>query len=198
MNGIAARVSTVFARTLLASTLRRDASGILRPRTLRAAAASVGAIAMLGITGCTAAVPMEAAPDAANPTCAEVSVRLPDAIDDLELRQTDAQATGAWGDPALVLLRCGVEVPGPSTLRCVTIDGVDWLVDDSVEEYGTFTTYGRDPAVQVVVDHDTSDSNALNALAGAVGGIPADGACTTAEDVLGGGDAVLIPEAPAE
>ncbi|MEY2848539.1 MAG: hypothetical protein RI885_1204 [Actinomycetota bacterium] len=143
------------------------------------------------LAACTTAVPMTAASDAANPDCAEISVRLPDAIDELALRDTDAQATGAWGSPALVLLTCGVEVPGPTTLRCITIDGVDWIVDDTDPDVGVFTTYGRDPATRVVVDHDTSDSNALNALADAVGSLPAEGGCTNPEDFTTGDDAVL-------
>jgi len=143
------------------------------------------------LAGCTAAVPMQAAEDTTNPVCAEIVVRLPDDIDGHERRETDAQGTGAWGDPAVILLTCGVAVPGPSTQRCVTIDGVDWLVDDSEEGRGVFTTYGRDPAVQVVVDLVTSDSNALNALANSVGYSPVVGACTSPEDATIDDDAVL-------
>lgn len=146
---------------------------------------------LLGLAGCTAAVPMAAADDATNPDCAEIIVRLPDTIDELALRETDAQATGAWGNPALILLTCGVEVPAPSTLRCITIESVDWIVDDTDPDIGVFTTYGRDPATRVVVDHETSDSNALNAISDAVGSIPAEGGCTDAEDYTTGDDAVL-------
>lgn len=146
-------------------------------RTRLASVALVGALSLL-LVGCAAVVPMAPADDAANPLCAEISVRLPDAIDGLPKRETNAQATGAWGSPALVLLTCGVPVPAPSTDRCVTIDGVDWLVNDTDPKRGVFTTYGRDPAVRVVVDHVTSDSNALNALANAVRANPAEGACT--------------------
>ena len=128
-------------------------------------------------------MPMAAAEDAANPRCAEVSVRLPDDIDGHAKRTTDAQATGAWGSPAIILLTCGVAVPGPSPLRCITIAGVDWLVDDSDPDVGVFTTYGRDPAIRVVVDHVTSDSNALNAVSPAIAVNPADGGCTNPEDV---------------
>lgn len=142
--------------------------------------------ALLLLTGCAATVPMKPADNATNPLCAEIIVRLPDAIDELEKRETDAQATGAWGTPAQVLLTCGVPVPAPSELRCVTISGVDWLVDDSNPERGVFTTYGRDPATQVVVDEEISDSGALYALTDAVSSIPESRECTTPEDPLGG------------
>ena len=60
------------------------------------------------------------AKDAANPACAPMMVALPDTIGDAKLRKTNSQATAAWGDPSLVILRCGVNVPGPTTDRCVT------------------------------------------------------------------------------
>jgi len=160
----------------------------------RVATAAAILVAAGSVAGCASAVPMQPADDAANPACAEIVVRLPDDIDSHGLRETDAQATGAWGDPAVILLTCGVEVPGPSTQRCITIDGVDWLVDDSDEDLGVFTTYGRDPAVQVVVDLVTSDSNALNALAASVGTTELTGACTDPQDASTGDDAVLRPQ----
>ncbi|MCY7325853.1 MAG: DUF3515 domain-containing protein [Microbacteriaceae bacterium] len=163
---------------------------------MRGPVAKAAAVLLIlgSVAGCTAAVPMQAPEDAANPVCAEIVVRLPEDIDGHERRETDAQGTGAWGDPAVILLTCGVAVPGPSTQRCVTIDGVDWLVDDSEEGRGVFTTYGRDPAVQVVVDLVTSDSNALNALANSVGYSPVVGACTSPEDATIDDDAVLRPQ----
>lgn len=153
------------------------------PRLL---AAALIPVALLVLSGCAPIVPLTAAPDAANPECAEVVVRLPEAIDANAKRETDAQGTGAWGDPAAVLLRCGVPVPGPSTLLCVTLKGIDWLRDDSTAPNYVFTTYGRDPAVEVVVDGDVaSGTNALIALSNAVGSIPATRACTNPDDVLG-------------
>lgn len=148
--------------------------------------AALLAAALLGLTACAPIVPLTPADDAGNPGCAEVIVRLPDAIDDNLKRETDAQGTGAWGNPATVLLRCGVAVPGPSALLCVTLEGIDWLRDDSAAPNYVFTTYGRDPAVEVIVDGDkASGTNALVTLSNAVGSIPATGACTNPDDVLG-------------
>lgn len=156
------------------------------PTTRRAWAGLAATAALLTLNGCAAAVPMTAAPDAAAAECADVTVRLPEAIDDLERRETDAQATGAWGAPASVFLHCGVEVPGPSTLPCFTVRGIDWLRDDADAPTFAFTTYGREPAVRVVVDSTASSGTAaLVAVANAVGTIPADRQCTAAEDVLG-------------
>lgn len=123
---------------------------------------------------------MTPAKGANDPACAEVSVRLPDTVDGQQRRWTDAQATGAWGNPTTVLLTCGLEAPGPSTLACQTVDNVDWLIDDSEAPHYRFTTFGRSPAVEVYLDYDeVSGRDVLNALATAVKTLPTDGrSCT--------------------
>lgn len=139
----------------------------------------------MALTGCAPTVSLEPAPDAANPGCAEVIVRLPDTVDNKPYRYTDAQGTGAWGDPAAVLLRCGVPVPGPTTLPCVTVRGVDWIRDDADAPVFVFTTYGRDPAVEVIVDSDAaSGTNSLMNLANAVGVLPKATECVDPDDVF--------------
>ncbi|OUD85918.1 hypothetical protein BC477_16025 [Clavibacter michiganensis subsp. michiganensis] len=77
-------------------------------------------------------VSLEAAPDATDPLCADVVVHLPATLGTAPLRETDAQGTGAWGDPqSTVILRCGVATPGPTTDACISYDDVDWVEDDS-------------------------------------------------------------------
>jgi hypothetical protein len=151
----------------------------------RAAIAAVVPLTLL-LAACAPTVTLTPAPEAADPLCAEITVRLPDAIEDLPQRETDAQSTSAWGSPeSAVLLRCGVEIPGPSTLPCFTVKGVDWLRDDTNAPTFVFTSYGRDPAVEVVVDAEiTSGTSALVAIANAVGSLPAERECIAAEDVL--------------
>jgi hypothetical protein len=152
----------------------------------------VALLAILG--GCATIVPLEPADDAANPACAEVIVRLPDTVAGLDMRETNAQGTGAWGEPANILLRCGVAVPDPTaSLPCVTApeNGIDWLRDDSDAPNFVFTTYGRDPAVQVIIDSDgdpdvegdeVSGFEALNELAAAVSQIAPDRFCVGLSD----------------
>ncbi|WP_396641228.1 DUF3515 family protein [Microbacterium sp.] len=149
-----------------------------RPLVLSAAVVVSAAL----LSGCTSPVAMQPAPSANDPLCAEVSVRLPETLDGKERRQTDAQATGAWGDPAAVLLTCGIEPPGPTTLPCSTVDGVDWIIEDLGDFRFRVTTFGRTPAVELYLDTnvDTGVSSAvvLEALASSVGRLPIDGACT--------------------
>ncbi|MEI5583119.1 MULTISPECIES: DUF3515 family protein [unclassified Agromyces] len=148
------------------------------------AAVSVAVVAVPLLASCARPVPFEAAADAADPDCAAVVVRLPDVVAGQEARETDAQGTGAWGTPASVLLRCGVEPPGPTTLRCVSVDEVDWIIDESDAPRYRFTTYGRTPAVEVVVDNDVvAGTTAIADVSAAVAVIEADGGCTDLEDV---------------
>ncbi len=156
---------------------------------LRRLASVLGVLAILVLSGCAGTVHLEPADDANNPLCAEVTVRLPQAIADQERRWTDAQATGSWGDPVSVLLSCGVTVPGPTAeLQCVTLEGIDWLVDESEAPMMRMTTYGRDPAVQVYVDTERLSSNEVlsnPSLVSALRMIPAERACTAPNTIEG-------------
>lgn len=118
------------------------------PRSRRLAALA-GAVALTALlAGCSTTVHLEPAADANNPACADVSVLLPETVGDLDRVWTDAQATGAWGEPTVVL-RCGVEPPAPSALVCTTLGGVDWLVLEQETERQRLVTYGREPAIEV-------------------------------------------------
>ncbi|MDJ0337263.1 DUF3515 family protein [Cryobacterium sp. PH31-O1] len=158
----------------------------LLPRSapLRSVAVVTVLAGSLLLAGCAAAVPLTPAADATNVACADVIVHLPSTVADQAMRETNAQATGAWGDPAAVLLHCGVTVPAPTTLPCLNINGVDWIEDDSDAPTYRYTTYGRDPAIEIVIDSEAvSGSTALIDVANAVGYVPLTGACIGAEDV---------------
>jgi hypothetical protein len=157
--------------------------------TLRLTA--IAALALV-LTGCAQSVALRPADDAANPQCADVITRLPETVADFPQRSTNAQATGAWGSPADVLLYCGVPVPDPtSALTCVTVDGIDWLRDPEDDPNFTFTTYGRDPAISVIVNSEAvSGGTALTDLSTAISIIPADRACVTPDQILEGGEPV--------
>ncbi len=169
------------SRRVLATVLSRR-----RPAAL-AAAALTAALAGLSLTGCAPTVIVEPAADAQNPKCAEVMLRLPDEVSGEEQRTTSSQGTTAWGDPSLAVLRCGVTPPGPTTDLCVSVEGVDWI-SHPAEESGTwrFTSYGRTPAVEVLVDRkQESGANVLAAVSPALQAIPAEAECVGAQDVEG-------------
>jgi hypothetical protein len=154
------------------------------PRTL----AILGAVIALaaGLTGCTNAVSMSAAPSANAAACAAVQVRLPATVDSkFDLRNTNAQATAAWGDPEVAIYHCGVAVPTVSDLPCFSQGGVDWIRDDRGDQV-VYTTFGRSPAAQVVVDSTKTTSSVVQELSDAVSSLPKDGhECLDPADVQG-------------
>lgn len=125
------------------------------------------------------------APHAPDPQCASVVLALPQDLDAGERRTTSSQATAAWvpdegGEP--IVLRCGVEPPGPTTDPCMEVelaDGttIDWVAVEH-EESGewVFTTYGRDPAVEVTIPPG-QPSSILVDVAPAVAQTPATRTC---------------------
>ena len=154
-------------------------------KTLRrtVAAFAVSGPAVRALSACSPAVDVTAANDAANPACAPMMVALPDKIGDAGLRKTNSQATAAWGDPSQVILRCGVNVPGPTTDRCVTVNDIDWVIKEG-DPYYTLTTYGREPATEILMDPDKiSSATVLADLAAAAGKIKATRQCIGQEDL---------------
>lgn len=150
-------------------------------------AATLGAVLLLA--GCAPIVALQPADDANNPDCAAVIVRLPETVGGLALRQTDAQSTAAWGEPDSVLLFCGVDVPAASELPCID-KGIFWLRDDSEDTVWKFTTFGRDPAITVIVDRDIASGPGvvLEDLENAVSFTPENGLqCTDTEETVTGG-----------
>jgi hypothetical protein len=145
---------------------------------------SLALVLLLG--GCTSAVPLQPTEGANDPACAEVMVRLPDSVTGLARRSTNAQSTAAWGDPAGVILRCGLPETGPSELPCFSVNGIDWLRDDSQAPIYTFITFGRSPATELVVDSDAASGiDSVTAVGTAVGAISATSKCLSSEDVFG-------------
>lgn len=133
-----------------------------------------------GLAACESVASVDAAPDAANPLCAEMMVVLPEVIGDAERRPTSSQATSAWGDPSQVVLRCGVEVPGPTTDPCVSVNDVDWIAHEGTDGIWTLTTYGRTPATEIIMDPQViPSSTVLATLSDAASRIPAEKQCVS-------------------
>jgi hypothetical protein len=149
----------------------------------RRIAVPFAASALLVLTACSPAVTLTEAPDANNPACAPMMVALPDTLAGAPRRTTTSQATAAWGEPSAVVLRCGVKVPGPTTDKCVTVNGVDWIFKEGDPAW-TMTTYGRHPATEVVLNpNDISSATVFAELSAAAAKIPAKGGCVGADDV---------------
>ncbi len=114
----------------------------------------IGALAALSwvSTGCSSAikvVPFEGAD--ANAACMQIAEQWPTTVGGQSARVTavDSDTVAAWGNPAIIA-RCGAPILGPTTDQCLDIAGIDWVavtLDDGVR----FTSFGRDPALEVLV-----------------------------------------------
>jgi hypothetical protein len=124
---------------------------------------------------CTPAVSVDVAPHAADPVCASVVLALPAELAQFGHLNTTSQATAAWGDPAApIVLRCGVDLLPPTTDKCVTATdstgtSVDWVAveghpDADTKARWTFTTYGREPAVEVTVPPEVTSAGSTSFL----------------------------------
>lgn len=123
--------------------LRRSLAHLLIPAALAIAAA-----------GCASPLIVDPAPYAADPDCARVMLAVPEVVGGLDYGETSSQATGSWGDEFPLVMRCGVEPPGPTTEPCVAVgttgESVDWLVIDDGDRW-LAVSFGRSPAVELAV-----------------------------------------------
>lgn len=155
-----------------------------RRRLLRVSTLLITAVTAL--TACSGGVAsVEPAPHAADPECAEVMLAMPEVIGEHPQRETDSQGTSVWGSPSRVVVRCGVEPPGPSPEHCVNADGVDWLALEEDSADWRLISYGREPAVEVLLDvEEVPSSTVMLALAGAVERVEQSRECTSTEQEI--------------
>lgn len=165
---IGARHSPVFVRL---------ARGVRSARSVGIAALASGAIVL---TGCSSAIEVTAPPAADSPACDAAAAHWPSEVAGQEPTATDPthSAVRAWGDPAIVV-RCGVSALGPTEDPCVVVDDIDWVAEE-LDDGTRLTTFGRDPALEVLVP-DAYDPAALllPAFTDAAGALPRnERACT--------------------
>ncbi|MFC7491746.1 MULTISPECIES: DUF3515 family protein [unclassified Knoellia] len=114
---------------------------------------ALGATAVLMLSGCSSAVEIEPAPLADGEVCRAVASAWPADVGDQARRDvSDASAGAAYGDPAIIA-RCGVPPLGPTTDDCIEVDGMGWVAQQ-LSDGTRFTTFGRDPAIEVLIPSD--------------------------------------------
>ncbi len=162
----------------------------------------IAASAALALAGCAGSVHLGPGPYAPDPGCGRVIQALPSRISELSEVSTTAQSTVAWGTAgAAVTLRCGVEPPPPTDDRCIGVMGgdgvqIDWINPEAGSDLEpetarveggawAFITYGRTPAIEVVVPATVAmePADVLVAIGSAVNLAPADRACVSFTDV---------------
>lgn len=104
------------------------------------------------LAGCSGAVEVGAPDRADDPACADVA--WPESVGGHEQVATDPEApwVAAWGDPAIIA-RCGLPPLEPTTLECVAVNDVDWIVRE-LDDGMALITYSTDPAIEVLVPSD--------------------------------------------
>lgn len=111
---------------------------------------ALGATAVVALSGCSSAVEIAPTPLATGAVCRAVSAAWPAEAGGNERREvSDAGAGAAYGDPAIIA-RCGVPALAPTTEDCIEVDGMGWVAQP-LSDGTRFTTFGRDPAIEVLV-----------------------------------------------
>ena len=103
-----------------------------------------------GLLGCSSIDVADPA-EAGSATCRLVATHWPKTVGGQSRQATSSSsaAVRAWGDPAIIA-RCGLPPIGPTTDPCIDVSGIDWVahrLTDGVR----FTTYGRSPALEILV-----------------------------------------------
>ena len=87
--------------------------------------------------------------------CESPMSRMPDSVarqpagDVTVAEGTDPRDVRQWGDPAIIAT-CGWPALGPTSDQCLDVDGVDWVAQE-LSDGVRFTTFGRDPAIEILV-----------------------------------------------
>lgn len=104
---------------------------------------------LAGVAACSSATQVAPPPGATLTPCSALAWPATVAGHEPVATSPASPATAAWGDPAIIA-RCGVSALHPTTLECLAVDDVDWVVEP-LSDGTRFTTYGRSPAMQVLV-----------------------------------------------
>ncbi len=103
------------------------------------------------LAGCgSGGVKARPAASASATQCRRAAQHWPTHVAEQDGRDTTAGSptVAAWGDPAIIA-RCGVASPGPN-VNCIDVSGVDWVMT-SLSDGKKFVTFGRSPAIEVLV-----------------------------------------------
>jgi hypothetical protein len=126
-----------------------------------------------GVAGCSSMVEVADPAEAGSAACRSAARHWPKTVGSQSDRPTtsSSDAVHAWGDPAIIA-RCGVAAVGPTTDQCLNVSGVDWVVRQ-LSDGVRFTTYGRSPAIEILVpDAYRPEPLLLPAFAAAAASIP--------------------------
>lgn len=147
---------------------------LTRARAALAAAIALVVVAAVGWWSAHRGPDVAPAPQAVTAACAKAAAAYPASLGRLARGDLDVTAAATYGDPAVVV-RCGMPPLGPTSDECVDISGIDWVVHP-LSDGTRLTTYGRSPAIEVLVPSAHSPAPMLvPALHDAAAALPATG-----------------------
>lgn len=125
------------------------------------------------VSGCSSALEVHTPPHSS--ACEPAAAAWPSRVADQPSRDLDASAdAAAWGDPAIIAT-CGWPALGPTPEDCLDVDGVFWVAE-RLSDGARFTTFGRDPAIEVLVPQRYApEPLVLPAFAAAAKALPTNG-----------------------
>ncbi len=111
---------------------------------------ALGAAAVV-LSGCSSTVEVAVPGAGTTDACTTAATHWPATVSGMERRETEpsSPAVAAWGEPAVVA-RCGVPALAPTSTECIDVDGTGWI-PDPLSDGTRFTSFGTDPAVEVLV-----------------------------------------------
>lgn len=146
---------------------------------------TVAVVAVAGVLLYVDSHRVSAAPHAGDAKCDKVVSRLPDDIPGASRDWALGEGVASWGGQAAVF-RCGAEELMPNINLCVTVDGVDWVLDEERlkrDGVSVLRTYGRSPAVEFTYAGSREEvGGILAALNPAVKWIPQERKCVGLDD----------------
>ena len=103
------------------------------------------------LAACSSSLEVATPAEAGSAACRSAAVHWPKTVGGQSLRLTSSssEAVRAWCDPAIIA-RCGLAPIGPTTDQCLEVSGVDWVAHQ-LSDGVRFTTYGRSPAIEILV-----------------------------------------------
>ena len=128
------------------------------------------------LAGCSRGVAVTVPARGADPVCVTAAASWPASVSGRASVATDPvnPAVHAWGDPAIIA-RCGVAPPGPTTEDCLSVNGVDWVATP-LSDGTRFVTYGREPAIEVLIPKsDLPEGSLLPVFTAAAQALPENG-----------------------
>ena len=118
----------------------------------RRPSAGLVAIQVVGLlAACSSSIEVVTPVGSGSSACRSAAAHWPKTVGGQPVRLTSSSsdAVRAWGDPPIIA-RCGLAAIGPTTDQCVSVSGIDWVAHPLTDGV-RFTTYGRSPAIEILV-----------------------------------------------